>query len=259
MPTLRPTVLCASAALLLAPFTFRESPLVAQEGGVWGAEEHDCADCHGAHVDGRGRSALVRSGMSEVAPQAPGINEHSVRCLQCHGTPGDRRLVTPERRAPLLEAIYLGGNLADDHALGTFSASDALARFDLFRDPANDIAILRPDIEPSGVIECASCHEVHASWLVTQQSQLQDDACLGCHDQGLDLGSHGIASCGSCHRMHGSPGARDLVRELRVDQLCGACHAGAPLPSNLGIESMAARPLHAEPGDTRCSGCHSIH
>lgn len=243
---------------------------------AWGQvdSEHACGDCHGPHTDARGGSALVRSARSELTPQAPGIGAFSLRCLQCHGTQGDRRQAVSDRPLPLEGALYLGSNLNDDHKLGHMSQTmNSRDRLDIrMRVPIDGLdirmrgssdglgmAVLRPDLDLDGIIDCDSCHESHDPWSITQQTTLQADTCLTCHDPSLSTSAHGVAACGSCHRMHAAQEQDHLGRESNPDYLCGACHQGAPQPSNTGIEPVQGLPLHSEPSDLRCSGCHSIH
>ena len=234
-----------------------------QLGGVWVSDEHGCGDCHAPHTDGRGRSALVRSGTSELTPMAPGLGPFSLRCLECHGSAGDRQQARSDRTIPLAGATYLGANLHDDHALGRVTVNGVSTDRGSF-DPlgggqGSPLQLLRNDLGPDLSVECGSCHDPHDPWLITQQTQVQDDTCLACHSPEFDLGGHGIASCGSCHRTHGAPEVEHLLRELRPESLCGACHDGGALPLNLGIDPVPGRPVHTDPADRRCGDCHRIH
>jgi predicted CXXCH cytochrome family protein len=247
-------------AVLAVVWCVRSASLAAQDGSA-SLDVHACDDCHGTHDAAPGRSALVRKGWSSVTPQAPGIGPGSERCLQCHGTAGDREQAELLGRLTGGEPSLLGGSLFDDHPLGT-------ARSAGFRDPlvppGSTGGTVRdpwglPGFDADGTVECTSCHDPHETWAVAAQTSSQDETCLSCHDDALDFNSHGIASCGSCHRQHATPNSDFMLRERSPNDLCGACHRGAPPPLQSGIEEIPGSPLHDQPSDPDCKACHTIH
>lgn len=234
---------------------------MAQEVGVE-TDSHVCGDCHGSHTVRPGVAALVRAGRSELTPQAPGIGDASIRCLQCHGTEGDRRQAGSDRPVLLDGALYLGGGLHDDHRLGWGPVGEGYARSLSVEEPYGDrpgLRVLRPDFDAEGAVECGSCHDPHAAWVVGRQDPRQVETCLVCHDPVILIGGHGTVPCGACHLLHGARSVEHLGRERSPDYLCGACHDGAPVPLNLGIQPLPGPPVHIEPTSTRCSECHGIH
>lgn len=197
-------------------------------GAAAGAQsgEHVCGDCHTPHPTSS--AYLQRTGHSQLANQAPGLDAAGIRCLQCHGTPADRSLAVSSRPVPTVGALYLGPTLSDDHDLGQ-------------------------------EIQCTSCHDPHRPELVTEQSISQEITCVSCHDAG-EFAPQGHLStvCGSCHRLHNGPGS--LLREADPDFLCGACHEGVgPTPVNPGIDPVTGPPGHTEPQSGRCVECHRVH
>lgn len=207
------------------------APAAAQGvGGVWDHDEHVCGDCHGAHPDNP-LSTLVYQGSSVLAGQYGGLSLTSVRCFQCHGVQSDREQANSDRPVPLAGATYLGPSTGEDHKLGQ----------------------AEPDWP---TINCTTCHDPHKPWQITQQIESLDQACLQCHRADRNQGDHALLSCGICHRLHNGP--QELFRESDRDNICGACHLGAPTPMYPGIEPVVGPPVHSSP-QGRCRDCHEEH
>jgi hypothetical protein len=199
-------------------------------GGVWDYDAHVCGDCHGAHPTNP-VSTLVYLGSSVLAGQFSGLSMVSERCLQCHGVEADRQQAKSDRVVPLAGATYLGPSTSEDHKLG---------RAD-------------PDLP---TVNCTMCHSPHRPWEVTQQTPVLDQACLQCHKASRDQGDHAVLSCGICHRLHNGP--TELFRESDRDNICGACHVGAPTPLYPGISPVIGPAVHTSP-QGRCRDCHKEH
>ena len=199
-------------------------------GGVWDHDEHVCGDCHGAHPSDP-LSVLLRGGSSVLAGQFPNLSLVSERCLACHGVEEDRQQTSSDRPVPLVGAVYLGPSTSEDHTLGQEQPEDP-------------------------VVNCTTCHDPHQPWEVTQQTETLDQACLQCHSPDRDRGVHALLSCGICHRVHNGP--QKLFREADLDNICGACHLGAPTPVYPGIEPVPGPPVHSMPQGS-CKKCHTEH
>lgn len=211
-----------------AAFAASPSPASAQVGGVWYTNEHVCGDCHGAHPDNP-ISTLLYQGSSSISGQVSGISLTTVRCLQCHGVESDRLQAQSDRPVPTAGATYLGPDLKDNHPLGRKDGYD---------------------------IDCTTCHLPHDPQIVTQQTETMDQTCMQCHRASRNQGDHATLSCGICHKLHTPP--KDLFRESDRDAICGACHLGAPLPTNPGIEPVIGPPVHSSP-QGQCRDCHEEH
>lgn len=248
----------ALLALLAIGTTLVPGPAAAQVGGSWSYDEHVCGDCHGAHPQNP-LSTLIRRGTSQLSGQASGISLTSVRCLECHGIESDRLGVKSDRPVPTVGATYLGPVLNNDHELGGGGGNvralmSARSRWDFGGEPRAGAGIA---LGPGNVqVNCTSCHDPHRAWEVTEQTELLDATCLACHDQDRNQGDHRQLSCGVCHKLHNAPS--ELFRESNRDNVCGACHIGAPIPLNPGIEPVPGPPVHSSPSGS-CQSCHEEH
>ena len=244
---------------------------------------HECIACHREH-GGRQPAA------GELVPQGDGV---AATCTRCHAPEQNITLLSPERRAGLIEA---------EMATLVPMESERPLRAPSFSHAAHSLAGLA----------CSACHERapadagQGDWAVVSFS-----TCMTCHADRTGTGSvaqaaaqpigpghipsveflfdlawHGSSErCESCHtdrhaaelrtveRTVWSPSRWRLQRrhhpEVDDDQRCTECHlAGTPLLTELQVESPFDHRLHlansaptssaaAQSASGECSVCHA--
>jgi predicted CXXCH cytochrome family protein len=220
-------------------------------------------------------------------------------CLSCHdGTIALGAVWNRTEEIPFVDDIRLmpdgksklGTDLSDDHPVSigyqksaqprTQSTSSA-SRFESTRRPGQNLtpAELRPkstlpseiQLDPSGQIQCTSCHDPHedtnGSFLVLPQQR--STLCLACHEPlKWELSSHAISNakwngappspwagsrfatvaangCESCHRSHTAGSPQRLLKYRSEEDNCLACHNGNVAAQNISREltKMSSHPV----------------
>ncbi len=94
----------------------------------------------------------------------------------------------------------------------------------------------------SGVMVCATCHEVHGTGLIPTGKGvgklLREPGCGSCHDGKLE--SHGKAECRQCHPPH---------LERKATDECESCHPRG---------EKGTHQAHLKAGKS-CDACHRVH
>jgi predicted CXXCH cytochrome family protein len=110
--------------------------------------------------------------------------------------------------------------------------------------------------EPFKKLECASCHNPHATKYEDLVKEETGKLCKGCHqsEKGLMARkySHGPfekGECLACHRPHASENR--MLLTAKDEQLCFACHAKEG--------SFSKKNKHDPVKKGRCLSCHSPH
>lgn len=258
-----------------------------------GATGGPCGYCHASHDAGPGLSSRPDPGNQHV-PYAsatmatrPGAPTGATRaCLSCHdGTiaPGQTRIslrqgaAAASAGAPLAAArpANLGTDLRRGHPVSFTPAPGG----DVHPPPAGDAVRL----DPSGQVQCTSCHDPHrqfggdptGQFLV--KSTRRSALCLTCHaasavaaagsshassakpfgpaeGNAANAASVADAGCAACHVQHGAQPGERLVRRGPAegeDAPCLRCHASSVVNVPMGAEyerpyahARAARGVH---------------
>ena len=108
-----------------------------------------------------------------------------------------------------------------------------------------------------GKVNCASCHEMHASdHKALLLSDDEEELCISCHKDQLKLDREyvhdpvDLGMCTICHSPHAAEQEK-LLTEDKMD-LCLSCHEEL----SLGLDN--AENVHL-PADEDCGLCHEIH
>lgn len=267
-------------------------------------EEQICVFCHTPHnarrdvpylwnrEDSAANYATYDSSTMLAAPGQP--SGASKLCLSCHdGTIALGALWNRSGEVPFEGGVRfipagpsrLGTDLADDHPVsvsyvagsqGLHSSESNSSGRKIFAiaEPDFQAAKLHPpstlpeeiDIDPSGRIQCTSCHDPHddslGDFLVlsTEFSEL----CGACHDpEAWDMSSHSLSSatwngaspdpwprtdfdtvaenaCASCHQPHAAPAPERLLSHILEEETCLVCHNGNVAGSNIESELTKA-------------------
>lgn len=115
----------------------------------------------------------------------------------------------------------------------------------------------------TGIATIVIAMTAFASPPAASESAIDDETCLGCHDQfEASPGNHaGEVSCASCHTgaaVHADDPSPDNIfiptgeEAQRSTQLCSGCHNPHPGLDNVGFDPML------DQGYT-CTQCHSVH
>ena len=105
------------------------------------------------------------------------------------------------------------------------------------------------------VVDCASCHKLHAARDAVRDKLTQSDTCFACHkEQRVQVNRpvhhpvvEGKMSCSSCHNVHnGTP--KQLVRDT-VNETCFTCH----------MEKRGPFVHNHPPVQENCAICHEPH
>lgn len=275
---------------------------------VDGTDSDLCVYCHTPHSakTQRGlwsralepvRYKLYESSTTEARLQQP--NGSSRLCLSCHdGTMAAGSMSRPGAAAAgkMTGRGVIGTDLSDDHPISFVYDQSLVARRRDLTNPASLIGGAR--LDPSGQVQCTSCHDAHADR--HPQFLVADPAfsalCLACHRPqqwresvhatssagatgtaslpGLGYASVGENGCSSCHRSHGAEHPQRLLTSATEEGVCFSCHDGRVAAKDLRRESRRFSAHRVDvytdvhdptenpnqmPQHVECVDCHNAH
>jgi len=121
-------------------------------------------------------------------------------------------------------------------------------------------AIIGGQLDGQGVLNCASCHEVHATHRPHMSERLAQ-ACNECHQKEYaeftgsvheDLLAYGEMTCISCHSTHKDEEAIGVF-----DGGCGSCHDDVEQVYRSSVHRFGR--LRGSEGAATCADCHQGH
>lgn len=245
----------------------------------------DCAPCHGEAVKS------FRENFHYLAHDRG--NRRAPGCAQCHGEAGDphrlhgldKSVAEESCRAchPGEADLYDGSVHAvqpgvssdlpgcvtchQSHGPGLPPAAGAVNHLcsACHRDAMAAVqrgghALTGGQLEGDGLLNCASCHEVHATRRPHMSARLVQ-ACNECHQKQYaefagsvhaELLASGAMTCLSCHSTH-----KDEAAIERFDGGCGSCHEDVEMVYRGSVHRFGR--LRGNEGAATCADCHRGH
>lgn len=230
-------------------------------GGVAGADDSACFDCHGSLAQVRDAVEMMELKLDEkrlkrlvVGPMAASTVHAGFACLDCHA--GADELPHPEdllRHNPCASCHDEALAVVNQSAHRDVTGGDALQAQCWACHGAHDVRpVADPDsnLHPSHVAErCLACHDTR-------------DYLRGEHGRGVQIGGMDFAAtCVSCHgghdvQPHGADNSR--VARRNVGKTCGVCHGRVEKMYSKSVHG-AALAEHDNPDVPTCVDCHAAH
>jgi DmsE family decaheme c-type cytochrome len=211
-----------------------------------------CENCHGAgkaHVEGGGDVTKIFN------PSKGSTKEINATCLKCHaGTHPDFER-SPHAKADVGCTGCHSVHGSKEEPL--LKAAEPTLCYQCHADQKAQFNMPLHHRVNEGLIKCSDCHDVHGTFLPTNQRSTEDQnaVCTKCHTdvRGPFTYEHApvrAEGCTTCHTPHGSQNPR-LLNMPSVATLCNQCHS--PLSAG-GVHGLDAGSTTVTP----CVTCHTF-
>jgi len=209
-----------------------------------------CENCHGAgraHVDGGGDKTKI------LNPAKAEMKEVDAKCMSCHAGAHPNFDRSPHAKAAVgcVSCHSIHGNKAEP----LLKAAQPTLCYQCHADQKAQFNMPIHHRVNEGLLKCSDCHDVHGTFLPTNQKSTEDQnaVCTKCHTdiRGPFTYEHApvrAEGCTTCHTPHGTQNPR-LLNMPSIATLCNQCHS--PLSAG-GVHGL-------DPGSTTVTPCVTCH